>query len=225
MMTGSPTARVLLMAVLVSAVPTFIGAQEARGINVLEAAAERYAGVAELCADFVQRLEIPLLGDERTGSGQLCQARPNRFTMRFAEPAGDRIVVDGESVWIFYPSVDDKQVFRFPMADRTGGYDFHREFLDSPRAKYEVTYEAEEQVDGHPVHRLRLVPRGPATYRVATIWIDQGVPVLRQIRLEEENESIRTVTLSNVDFDPSGVPDDWFSFTPPAGAHVIERGR
>ena len=38
-------------------------------------------------------MEIPLLGDERTGAGRLCQARPNRFTMRFSQPDGDRIVV------------------------------------------------------------------------------------------------------------------------------------
>lgn len=202
-----------------AALPSGTHAQD-RGAAILNGAAERYASVETLCADFDQRLEVPLLRSERTGSGRVCQARPNLFAMRFSDPEGDAIVADGESVWVYFPSNDERQVLR-TEADRTaGGEDFHREFLVEPEARYEITYEANETIAGHATDRLRLVPKGPASYRAAVIWIDRGEPVLRQVRIEEENSSIRTITLQNVEFGASPGAD-WFTFTPPDGAVVI----
>ena len=209
-----------LLAVLPAAARAQSGADADRGIRIIEEAAARYRSVDALCADFTQHLVVPLLGDERTGSGRVCQARPNRFEMRFLEPAGDRIVVDGTHVWLYYPSMDAKQVVRAPVAERPGGHDFHREFLEDPETKYEVTYEGEDEVDGQPTYRLRLRPKTAASYEEAVLWIDRGQPALRRLRLEEENGTIRTITLSNIEFGarPGGA---WFTFTPPAGAHVI----
>lgn len=191
-----------------------------RGIGIIQAAADRYQSVDALCADFTQHLVVPLLGNERTGVGRICQARPNRFAMRFTDPDGDRVVIDGEWVWIYYPSLDEKQVIRTPVAQQQGGHDFHREFLDDPEAKYQVTYEGDDTVDGRATHRLRLVPRQATSYRSAELWIDQGTPTLRRIRFQEENGTVRTITLTNIDFasDPEGA---WFTFTPPPGAHII----
>lgn len=214
-------ALVVVLVGLVGLVPASAAAQSSeRGMALMQEAADRYQRIDALCADFTQHLRVPLLGDERTGRGRVCQARPNRFSMRFTEPDGDRIVVDGESVWVYYPSMDAKQVLRSPVSEQRGGHDFYREFLDQPETKYEVTYEGEDTVDGHATHRLHLVPKRPASYREAVLWIDQGTPTLRQIRMEEENGTVRTITLSNMDFqsDPNGA---WFTFTPPEGAHII----
>ncbi len=191
-----------------------------QGLDIIRAAAERYRQVDALCADFRQYLVVPLLGDERTGFGRICQARPNRFAMRFSEPDGDRVVIDGQSVWVFYPSLDAKQVIRMPVAQQRGGHDFHREFLEDPETKYDVSLEGDETVDGRATYRLRLVPKQRTSYRVAVLWIDRGTPALRQIRIEEENGTVRTITLSNIDFssDPDG---EWFRFTPPEGALII----
>ncbi len=201
---------------VVTAVP--VAAQD--GLAIMRAAAERYQGVEALCADFTQHLQVPLLGDERTGEGRVCQARPNKFAMRFTQPDGDRVVIDGESVWVYYPSLDEKQVMRMPVAQQRGGHDFHREFLEDPETKYQVSYEGSDTVAGRATHRLRLVPRGRASYTAATLWIDEGQPALRRLRIEEENGTVRTITLSNIDFtsDPDGA---WFTFTPPEGALIV----
>ncbi|HET9949107.1 MAG TPA: outer membrane lipoprotein carrier protein LolA [Longimicrobiales bacterium] len=200
------------------------GALEAqdRGMAILRDAADRYGPVRSLCADFVQRLETPLLGTERTARGELCQEAPNLFAMRFTDPAGDVFVVDGEHVWYYFPSNDDKQVFQLPASRGTRGLDFHREFLENPEQKYEVTYEGEEQVGGSATHRLRLVPTTPQTYSAATLWIEQGTAILRQIQLVEENGNRRTITLDRIRFDVIP-PDGWFEFTPPPGTVVITR--
>lgn len=200
-----------------------VGAQDQdqqRGLEILELAAARYRLVGTLCADFEQHFSVPLLGTERTGSGRLCQARPNLFAMRFSDPEGDVIVADGESVWVYLPSNDPRNVLKTPAGESSGGRDFHREFLEDPASKYEVTYEGRDEVGGRPTHRLRLVPKTPREYRAAVLWLDDEVPVLRQIRLEEENGNVRTITLSNVAFE-ARPPEGFFSFTPPQGAVVI----
>ena len=198
-------------------------AQVGDPLSLLEATAASYAHVRQFCADFTQRLSVPLLGDERTGAGQMCQARPNKFAMRFSDPEGDLVVADGEWVWLYYPSLDPNQVIRFAMADASGAYDLHREFLEDPAGKYEVTYEALDEVAGRQTHRLRLIPRARSSYEAAVIWIDHQDPVLRQVRIEDENGTVRTITLERVDLDPVALDDGWFTFTPPPGAQVISR--
>lgn len=196
-------------------------AQE-QALDVLREAEARYGAVETLCAGFTQQLEVPLLGSERTGTGRLCQGRPNLFAMRFDDPAGDAIVVDGESTWVYFPSNDAKTVLKTSVERSAGGRDFHREFLEQPQDKYDVTYEAMETVDGRATHRLRMIPKVRSSYRAAVVWIDDGAPVLRRLRLEEENGNVRTITLREVSFgaDPG---QGWFTFTVPDGALVVER--
>ncbi len=216
-----PAAAASAMALLVSA-PGLVSAQEARALVLVEGSAARYEVAPAFCADFTQHLSVPLLGDENTGTGRLCQARPDRFAMRFTEPAGDAVVVDGSWVWLYYPSVDKKQVIRFPIAQAPGGFDFHRELLESPGEKYRLEYEAPESVGGRDTHRIRLVPREPVDFEAAVVWIDVTDRLLRKVRIEEENGTVRTVILETVTLDPT-IPDDWFTFTPPPGAEVISR--
>jgi len=209
-------------AVLGVAAATTAAGQDTSANEVLEAAALRYSEVQTLCADFVQELSVPLLGEERTGRGRMCQANPDRFAMRFSDPPGDAVIADGTWVWVYYPSLDENQVIKFPMAVGSRGFDFHREFLDDPATKYEATYEGREDVAEHPTHRIRLVPRTPVSYAAAVVWIDADGSILRRVRIEEENGSVRTVTLEVVELDPI-VDDDWFTFTPPPGAVIISR--
>jgi outer membrane lipoprotein carrier protein len=197
-----------------------VAGQQGTALEILERASARYAGTTSLCADFVQHLSVPLLGDERSGRGRLCQERPGRFAMRFDEPAGDAVVVDGTWVWVYYPSMDATQVLRFPVASSPGGFDLHREFLERPAEKYRATREGSEKVGGRDTARIRLVPRGTAAYQGAVVWIDVTDATLRQVRVEEENGSVRTVTLSAVQMG-APPPEGWFTFTPPAGAQVI----
>lgn len=193
-----------------------------RGLEILHDTGERYAAVETLCADFTQHLSVPLLGRERTGTGRLCQGRPNLFAMRFSDPPGDLIVVDGAFAWVYFPSNDAKTVLKTSGDQSAGVRDFHREFLEHPESKYDVAYEGREIVSGSVTQRLRMQPKGPASYRSAIVWIDEGHPVLRRLRLEEMNGSVRTITLADVGFnaDP-GV--DWFVFTPPEGVLVMVR--
>ena len=82
--------------------------------SIVARAARVYAGLASLRADFEQRIEDSLIGtfDSR---GVVTQAGENRLAMRFSDPAGDAIIIDGKQVWFYTPSTSPGQVIRMPV--------------------------------------------------------------------------------------------------------------
>lgn len=189
---------------------------------LLEAAGKTYRATSALCADFHQTLAVPLLGQERKGSGRLCTKKPAFFSMRFTEPRGDLVLADGTWFWYYTPSTDTRQVLRWRMSQTPRGMDFYQEFLDAPRSRYKAVYKGRETIGGRAVDRIQLTPVAPAPYKDADVWLDAQGSLLRQVQLREENGSVRTVTLGATD-TKSAPPAGAFSFTPPAGTQVISR--
>ncbi len=210
---------ILLLAAPLPA-PAF--AQSHDPLEVLRWAAERFSAVDALCASFRQELEVPLLNQLTRSRGTLCQKQPNLFSMRFQDPEGDVVVVDGQYLWVYYPSMDPRQVIRTDLGGARGGFDFQSEFLDRPGEKYAPVYERSEEVEGHSCHVLTLSPLSPSAYQSATVWIDAVNGLIRRTEIREENGSVRRVTLSDLDLSPEPDPG-LFRFTPPPGAQVIRR--
>ena len=195
-------------------------AQEDGALGTMEDAARRYREVRAMCADFEQVIEVRLLGRTVESAGRICQQRPNLFSMRFTEPQGDLVVSDGRHFWVYYPSMDDKQVMRHPVADSPGRHDFFREFLEDPAAKYAASDSGTEAVAGHECRVVSLTPTAAASYRRARLWVDAESHLVRQLELHEESGNIRTVILHNEDLAPALDPA-LFTFQPPPGARVL----
>lgn len=208
----------MAMVSLAPAAATPLAAQDV--YDILEEAADRFAGVTTLCADFHQTLSVPLLGQEKEGWGRLCQTRPDLFSMRFDEPEGDLVVVDGEHAWVYTPSQSPDQVIRARTTSLGPNLDFYREFMASPREKYDAVLQGSEAVAGTTTRRILLTPKEPALYREAVVWIDPETDLMRRLEIREENGSVRVVTLDDIRLDP-GVPEGLYTFTPPPGAQVI----
>lgn len=202
--------------------PASGAAQQADPYRVMEAASERFEGIGTLCADFHQSLSVPLLDQTKEGRGHMCQRGSNLFSMRFTEPTGDVVVVDGSHLWVYYPSQDKNQVFKAPLAGLGVGIDFQREFLEAPKDKYTATMEGPETVGGKATWRILLKPKADAPYRDATVWVGRDDRLLHKLEIREENGSVRIVNLSGIEVDPS-VGADIFTFTPPAGAQIVTR--
>ncbi|MDE2806402.1 MAG: outer membrane lipoprotein carrier protein LolA [Gemmatimonadota bacterium] len=195
-------------------------AQEDGALGTMEDAARRYREVRAMCADFEQVIEVRLMGRTVESAGRICQQRPNLFSMRFTEPQGDLVVSDGRHFWVYYPSMDDKQVVRHPVADSPGRHDFFREFLEDPAAKYAASDGGTEAVAGHECRVVSLTPTAAASYRRARLWVDAESHLVRQLELHEESGNIRTVILHNEDLAPALDPA-LFTFQPPPGARVL----
>jgi outer membrane lipoprotein carrier protein len=187
---------------------------------ILRATARTYEGLRSMQAEFEQQMRNPLLGQTTRSSGTLYQRQPDRFLMEFSDPEGDIIVSDGQYFWLYYPSVDARQVIRTPRGPQ--GLDLHAQFIGDPVRRFEATSHGREAVRGRHAHVLTLAPREPLGYRSLKVWIDAEDHLVRRFELTEENGNVRQFELRNVVVNPS-LPDRLFQFTPPAGAQVITR--
>ena len=213
-----------LLVSVVSA-PRSLHGQDGQAYEVLEAASERYWSVENLCAHFHQVIEVTLLRQTRTGEGTVCQRQPDRFSMRFSDPEGDLVIIDGEFLWTFYPSMDDMQVMCFSAEGAAGRFDFYKNFLEDPRGRFTAVYEARGPMGEGTSHRITLTPKGSsgvrsAGFRSAVVWFDVDRLLITAVDIHDTNESIRRLRFSDIRVDIE-IPDELFRFVPPEAARVI----
>ncbi len=190
--------------------------------DILARAATAYENVVTLRSRFVQRIEIPALERQKEGRGIVYQKKPNYFMMKFEEPAGDMVVADGEWFWMYYPSAQPDQVIRTAIHRTTENATLGGEFLVNPTERYVATYVGREELGERTAHLLSLVPKFDAPYTLVRVWIDAGDYLVRKFEVHEENETVRTIILTNVEAG-ANLPDDLFSFSVPPGVEVFTR--
>jgi outer membrane lipoprotein carrier protein len=202
------------------AAPAQGGRQDAN--EILRRVEQTAAGIRTLEADFTQSLRVPLLNTNQTSTGKLYQRKPDRFLMRFTDPAGDVMVADGRHFWIYYPSTDRTQVIRTSIAEGGEQADFQKQFLSNATDRFVATLNGEEGVGGRPAWALTLVPKRESPYKVIRIWVDRQDYLVRRFEMTEENNSVRRVELRNLKVNQP-VAEALFTFTPPAGTHIFEQ--
>ncbi|HEX8317768.1 outer membrane lipoprotein chaperone LolA [Longimicrobium sp.] len=190
--------------------------------EILRRTERRADAIRSLEADFVQSLRVPLLNQTQNSAGKMYQRKPDRFLMRFTQPAGDIMVADGRYFWLYYPSTDRTQVIRTSIARGGGSVDLQRQFIGDAAKRFVATLNRSETVDGHDSYALTLVPRQASPYKVLRIWVDKADYTVRRFETTEENESVRRVELRNIRVNGT-LPDNLFSFTPPQGTQVFDQ--
>jgi chaperone LolA len=191
--------------------------------GILARAEKAYDSVRSLQADFVQDLTVPLLDQTQRSRGTMYHRRPDRFLMKFSDPAGDVVVADGTYLWLYYPSTDAKQVIRTTL--EAGGHevDLQREFLSNPTARFRATLDGTESVGGRAADLLTLLPRESSSpYRKIRLWVDRQDALVRRFEITEQNGTVRRLELRNLKTNVT-LPDRLFTFSPPAGAQVFQQ--
>jgi outer membrane lipoprotein carrier protein len=102
----------LVLVVLLAYPPTRLPAQDAK--SVVSRAANAYRGLNSLRADFEQSIENPMIGNQDS-KGTLVQSGPAKLAMRFSDPPGEAIIIDGKQVWVYTPSTTPGQVLKLPI--------------------------------------------------------------------------------------------------------------
>ncbi|MEX0891439.1 MAG: outer membrane lipoprotein carrier protein LolA [Gemmatimonadota bacterium] len=189
----------------------------------LRRAAAAYEDVRALSADFVLTAQNPLLRSTSTSRGTLFQRSPDRLLLRFSEPAGDRVVVDGTWIWTYYPSADSSQVIRTSAGQGTGGVDLRAQFIGEPERRFAAERTGTEAVGGRQADVLKLLPRERAAYRELRVWVDRQDGLARRFEIVEANGAVRRFDLSGLRVNPN-LADDLFRFEPPPGVRVITAG-
>jgi outer membrane lipoprotein carrier protein len=188
----------------------------------LARAQRTYDSTRTLTAEFAQVITNPMLGAPERSRGTMALVRPDRFAMRFAEPAGDRIVADGHWLWIYAPSTTPGQVLRQPVPN-TGNNspNLFSQFVDHPAERYTVSGAGADSVGGQAVDLVRLVPRSPGTgFTEAIVAIDHAVGLVRRLQLKEESGQRRELVFSSIAVNRA-VADSVVSFMPPRGVKIV----
>ena len=140
--------------------------------------------------------------------------------MRFTDPPGEAVVIDGEHVWVYTPSTTPGQVLRtaVPSGGPVYGYNMLAWLLDRPAERYEAKYLREDKVGGRAVDVVELVPAVPdLPFERAVLWLDRAGWAAAPARDHRE----RAVRYADADAleaaGQSSVPDSTFEFEVPSG--------
>ena len=114
-----------------AAAPAGVAAQDAGA--TIGRSSQIYRSLTSLSADFVQVINNPMI-DSATSKGTLVQAGQDKLAMRFTDPPGEAIVIDGDYVWVYTPSTTPGQVVRMrvPSGGPVYGYNVLAWLLDRP---------------------------------------------------------------------------------------------
>jgi chaperone LolA len=212
------TAGVLLLALLGSAPAA---AQDAQAI--IGRAARVYRSLSSLQADFVQVIDNPMI-DSAQSQGTLAQAGPSKLAMRFTDPPGEAIVIDGQHVWVYTPSTVPDQVVR--MAVPSGpvyGYNLLAWLLDRPNERYRPSYLRSERIEGRTADVIQLVPAVPdLPFTKAVIWVDRDNALPRRLEIHEQSGAVRTLDLKRIRVNQT-LPERTFAFKVPEGARIVDQ--
>jgi outer membrane lipoprotein carrier protein len=202
------------------------GSPSAAQRDLLDRAVAAWARVRTARATFEQTIVNPLTGNTLHATGEYQQQRPGKLSVKFDQPANDRIVADGRYVWLYLPSTAPGQVIRTPLGSGgTGTVDLTAQFLTSPRSRFTVAAGGTQTVSGRATHAFTLVPKtasASAPFRTATVYIDDADATVRQFDVTEQSGLQRTVRLTS--FRPNAAVDaKAFVFDVPAGVRVVAR--
>ena len=211
-----------LLLVALAAGPRTVAAQDANAI--VGRSSQVYRSLSSLSADFVQVIDNPMI-DSATSTGMLVQAGQDKLAMRFTDPPGEAILIDGHSIWVYTPSTTPGQVIRMalPSGGPTYGYNILAWLLDRPAERYTATYVRADRLNGRAVEVVQLDPAVPdLPFERAIVWLDKEDGLPRRLEITEHSGATRTLTLSKVRTNRS-IPGDTFTFKVPSGVRVVDQ--
>lgn len=137
------------------------------------------------------------------------------------EQAGDVIVTNG-STSVYYDASENE--YTRTELGSAGEVDVGSQLSNFLEA-HDVIYNGTDTVDGQETHEVTLVPaepdETPGAQRI-TMWLDtEELFPVRMETVNEEYDMRNTVRFENVSVDP-GIPDERFTFDPPADAELRE---
>ncbi|HSR15500.1 MAG TPA: outer-membrane lipoprotein carrier protein LolA [Gemmatimonadales bacterium] len=207
--------------VLTFAVAAGAGAQDAEAVALR--ASRVYRGLSSLRAAFEQTIEDRMIGAQDS-RGELVQAGSANLAMRFSDPKGEAVVLDGTHVWVYTPSTAPGQVIRMAIpTDPVYGPNVLSRILDKPTERYGVRALDRQLLEGRPMDVVEFLPNvADPLFKRAVIWFDPQSGLPRRLVLDELTGVRRTLTLSRIRVNGPVTRKD-FSFEIPAGVRVIER--
>jgi len=191
-------------------------------IAIVGRASRIYRNLGSLQADFVQTIEDRSQGDTLVSRGTVTQSGNNLFAMRFTDPAGESVVVDGKYIWTYTPSTSPDVVFRSPLPnDPVYGVNLLAMLLDRPQDRYRAVYIERDQAGGRSLDVIDLIPTTESVpFRKARIWLGADDALPRKIELDEGGGARRILVLTRLRPN-AAVSRSTFQFEVPKGVKIV----
>lgn len=190
---------------------------------IIARAAEKYQAITSFRSEFRQVISDSMIGTYES-RGELVQAGASKLAMRFSDPRGDAIVMDGEHLWVYTPSTTPGQVVRLKVpSDPTYGPNVLAWILTNPVERYRSRYLRQDAVAGRAVDVIALTPVDPSLpFTEAVVWIDQFDNLPRRLEVREKGGQRRTLVLTGVETNRRVTPDT-FRFDLPTDVRIVDQ--
>lgn len=212
-----------LLVLLGSLFPGHATTQDPDPAAIIQRAAQSYQGISSFRADFRQVIADSMIGTFES-RGKLVQAGEAKLSMRFTDPAGEAIVMDGERLWVYTPSTTPGQVLRLKIpSDPTYGPNVLAWILTRPTERYKARFLRVDAVAGRGVDVIALTPNDRGLpFSEAVVSIDQFDNLPRRLEIRERSGQRRTLVLTGVETNRR-VSEGTFRFDIPPGVRVVDQ--
>ena len=198
-------------------------AQDPDPRTLIERSARAYQKASSFRATFRQIIADSMIGTYES-EGSLIQAGESKLAMRFTDPSGDAIVMDGEHIWVYTPSTTPGQVLRLKLpSDPTYGPNMLAWFLTNPTERYNSRFVKSDAVGGRGVDVIALTPLDRSMpFTDAMVYLDQYDYLPRRLEVRERTGNRRTLILTAVETNRKYAPNT-FTFEIPKGVKVVDQ--
>ena len=186
----------------------------ASGLNDLQ---RFYSEIKSYSASFDQTVMDEKMNLLEASSGELSIQRPGKFYWHYATPSEQLIVGDGKQVWIYDVELEqithrqsEAAVTQTPAMLLSGEGDLAETFI----------LEDAGQRDG--LDWVRMIPKSRDS-GFTDIHIGFSGGSLQLLEMQDNFGQTTQIRFKNVK-ENSDIPEQTFTFTPPAGVDVIEEG-
>jgi outer membrane lipoprotein carrier protein len=210
---GHAFARALFVFVLcaLNLVPAFAADTPTSGVDSLR---RFFKEVNSFSARFSQVVLDERLSPIQESSGTLWIERPNKFRWDYEKPYKQRIVADGERLWVYDVGLQQVSVRRL-----SGGLGDTPAMLLAGRGRLEDNFTIKPLSAQNDIEWVQLTPRRKDSgYEDIRIGFAQGK--LRVLEMVDGFGQVTRVTFQSSRENPRIEPDR-FSFTPPEGVDVV----
>lgn len=178
-------------------------------------------------ATFVQTVTAPPRDGQtarsKTSSGSFAFQRPSRFLFDYTKPFEQRIVADGQTLWMF--DVDLNQVTARKQADVLGSTPAALVAAAPDLAALRADFELKSMPDQDGLQWVQATPKTKdgqlSSVRVGLKAGDKG-PELAALEIADSFGQRSVLRFNEVEVNPALAPST-FEFKPPAGADVLRQ--
>lgn len=199
----------LAAAILALAAPVALAASPA------EARLDRYlSGAGTLRAEFRQEVADASGRVRERAEGTLTLQKPGRFRWDYREPAGQLLVSDGETLWLYDEELQQVTVRRVSQTLSTTPA-----MLLSGEGRVGEAFEVTDEADSGGLDWIALTPRRQDTdFRRVRLALRGGELV--RMELADRLGQVTSIDFSRIERNPA-LPPGLFTFEPPAGVDVV----